>query len=144
METRKLDASELEIALSLAWQVFKQFEAPDYSEEGVEAFYKSIHDPNWQSTLQLYGSFHEGEPVGVIATRNAGSHIALFFVKEAFQRQGIGRSLFELVKRDKGSGTITVNSSPYAVPVYRRLGFFATDEEQSVSGIRFTPMKIEL
>ena len=28
----------------------------------------------------------------------------------------------------------------YAIEVYHRLGFFNTDEELTVSGIRFTPM----
>ena len=36
---------------------------------------------------------------------------------------------------------ITVNSSPYAVPVYRKLGFVETDTEQLADGMRYTPMK---
>ena len=35
----------------------------------------------------------------------------------------------------------TVNSSPYAVEVYRHLGFVPTDDEKSVDGLRFTPMQ---
>ena len=37
----------------------------------------------------------------------------------------------------------TVNSSPYAVPVYHKLGFIDMDSEQLSDGIRFTPMKFE-
>ncbi|CCL11870.1 N-acetyltransferase GCN5 [Clostridioides difficile] len=37
---------------------------------------------------------------------------------------------------------ITVNSSPYAVEVYHKLGFKDTAVEQIVDGIRFTPMKL--
>ena len=36
---------------------------------------------------------------------------------------------------------ITVNSSPYAVLVYRKLGFVETDTEQLADGMRYTPMK---
>ena len=37
--------------------------------------------------------------------------------------------------------TITLNSSPYGLLFYQSLGFHKTDEEQTVNGIRFTPMK---
>jgi len=35
---------------------------------------------------------------------------------------------------------ITVNSSPYAVKIYEKLGFVPDGNEQMVDGIRFTPM----
>ena len=38
---------------------------------------------------------------------------------------------------------ITVNSSPYAVPVYHKLGFVDTDVGQISDGMRYTPMKYE-
>jgi len=44
-----------------------------------------------------------------------------------------------LTKKNKISN-ITVNSSPYALEVYHRLGFIDKDREQTVDGIRFTPM----
>ena len=40
--------------------------------------------------------------------------------------------------------TITVNSSPYAVDVYKKLGFVIEEDEQTVDGIRFTKMKLEI
>ena len=30
---------------------------------------------------------------------------------------------------------------PYAVPIYRKLGFIATEKEQTVGGLIFTPLK---
>ena len=36
---------------------------------------------------------------------------------------------------------ITVNSSPYAVLIYERLGFVVQNEEMVKNGIRFIPMK---
>ena len=41
---RKLKDFETELALNLVWKVFKEYESPDYSEEGIEEFYKSIHN----------------------------------------------------------------------------------------------------
>lgn len=34
-----------------------------------------------------------------------------------------------------------MHSSPYAVPVYHKLGFVDTGTEQVSDGIRYTPMK---
>ena len=134
---KRLD--ETQSALQLVWEVFQEFESPDYTQEGINEFYKSIHDENYISMLTMYGAFLSGELVGVIATRNNGRHIALFFVDGKYHRQGIGKQLFEAVRTDK----MTVNSSPYAVVIYRKLGFKAVDDEQSVNGLRFTPMTLE-
>lgn len=123
----------------MVWEVFLEYEAPDYTQEGIDEFYKSIHDENYLSMLSVYGAFSNGELVGVIATRNNGKHIALFFVEGKYHCQGIGKQLFQTVRTDK----MTVNSSPYAVPVYRKLGFKSVDTEQSVNGLRFIPMELQ-
>ena len=59
----------------------------------------------------------------------------------AYHRWGIGRRLFEAMKQDYARKAFTVHSSPYAVEVYRHLGFAATGPEQTVNGLRFTPME---
>ena len=140
---RELRQEEIEEALCLVWRVFQEYEAPDYTKEGVEEFYKSIHDESYLSKLCWYGAFMQERLVGVIATRNEGTHIALFFVDGEYHRQGIGRRLYQAARAANHSGIMTVNSSPYAVPVYHRLGFKDTDTEQVVNGLRFTPMELE-
>lgn len=70
-------------------------------------------------------------------------HICCFFVKAQYHRQGIGRKLWEYVLSSSKNNTFTVHSSPYAVPVYRKLGFVDTNTEQSADGMRYTPMKFE-
>ena len=100
---RRLSQAELPAALELCWQVFLEFEAPEYSTEGVAAFRASL----------------------------------------AYLRRGIGRRLFEAMRRDYARQVFTVNSSPYAVEVYRHLGFVPTDTEQLTDGLRYTPMRYE-
>ena len=140
---RQLDPSELPSALALVWRVFLAYEAPDYTQEGVDEFYKSIHDEAYLSGLRLYGAFVREALVGVLATRSGGTHIALFFVDGQYHRQGIGKQLFDAARARCPQGAMTVNSSPFAVAVYRQLGFRATDAEQVVNGLRFTPMWLE-
>lgn len=39
---------------------------------------------------------------------------------------------------------VTVNASHFAIPIYHKLGFIDTDKEQTVNGLRFTPMTYEV
>ncbi|MEE1257847.1 MAG: GNAT family N-acetyltransferase, partial [Lachnospiraceae bacterium] len=69
--------------------------------------------------------------------------ISLFFVKGNRHCKGIGRKLFERMKKDYEIQEFTVNSSPYAVEAYHHLGFTDLDTEQTTKGIRYVPMKFE-
>ncbi len=138
---RVLNKREIDQALTLVWKVFLEYEAPDYTAEGIQEFHKSIHDEEFISKLCMLGAFDNDKLVGVIATRNEGTHIALFFVDKNYHRQGIGGQLFEAILIECGSDKLTVNSSPYAVSIYRKLGFYTVDNEQIVNGLRFTPME---
>lgn len=144
MEIRKILEKDREKALELVWNVFLQYESPDYSKEGIKAFYQSvIVNEDYINNIVMYGAFEENKIKGVIATRNSGNHIALFFVDGRYHKQGIGKSLFQKVLAESTDDEITVNSSPYAVKVYRHLGFCETDTEQTEDGIRYTPMKYQ-
>lgn len=138
---RRLSSGETTTAIALAWKVFTEYEAPDYSEEGIEEFHRSIQDEGYLSSLCAYGAYLSDALVGMVATRKNGTHIALFFVNGAHHRRGIGKRLFQAALSDCPADRMTVNSSPYAVPVYHRLGFSDISAEQTVSGIRFTPME---
>ncbi len=136
---RPLLAEEIPEAIDLIWEVFLRFEAPVYSEEGIRTFCASLGDPVRTASLKWYGAFENGYLVGVLCMR-APQHIADFFVKESYQGKGHGRRLFERMQQDYERKEFTVNSSPYAVPIYHKLGFCDTGKEQTVDGLRFTPM----
>lgn len=139
MEIRQLEGTERAAAMELAWRVFQEFEAPDYGPEGVPAFRAYITDPA-VTDLTAYGAFSGENLIGMLAVRE-GPHIALFFVDPVWHRQGVGRALFRRFLADSGAESVTVHSSPYAVEVYRRLGFQDTAPEQRADGIRYTPMR---
>ncbi len=136
----------------LVLRVFDQFVAPDYPEEGVKEF-KSHVTPE-QLIKRYIGDHdilvarHADRFLGVIDIRQH-HHISLFFVDAEFQNQGIGKVLFQkaivLCKKNMPElNQISVNSSPYAVPIYKRLGFQETEEEQFKNGMRFQPMYLDL
>ncbi|MGN0520195.1 MAG: GNAT family N-acetyltransferase [Candidatus Fimenecus sp.] len=139
---RRLLQSELPAALELCWTVFCQFEAPEYTQEGIREFQAALQDGERNRQMEFYGAFDENTLVGVLAVR-APQHIGYFFVKPEYHRRGIGRKLFETMRETYEIPIFTVNSSPYAVEFYRRLGFAPTDGEQVTNGIRYTPMRYE-
>ena len=143
MEIKKIDVFQISNAINLIWKTFLQFEAPEYSVEGVQSFKNFIEDKEIIQTLEFWGAYEYNELKGVIATNENTKHICCFFVKAQYHKQGIGRKLWECLLENSSSEIITVNSSPYAVPVYRKLGFVDTDIEQLSDGMKYTPMKFE-
>ncbi len=144
IQIKTMELYQRDEALDLIWKVFIKYEAPDYTKEGADEFFKSIHDENWLNQIKMYGAFDKERLVGVIATREEGTHIALFFVDGEYHRKGIGRQLFERALKDNKVNYMTVNSSPYAVPVYKKLGFEPKDFENEKNGLRFTTMKYQV
>lgn len=138
---RRLTADEVPAALSLAWEVFSEYESPVYSEEGTEEFRRCLHDEKYLAGMAYYGAFDGETLIGEIGIRQRKRHICFFFVKGSHHRRGVGTKLFQQLLRDVPKGTITLNSSPYGLPFYQALGFLPTDKEQTVNGIRFTPMQ---
>lgn len=151
---RKIKSEEVSDALTLAFEVFMQFEAPDYKPQGVETFRKDIIenaefiDKCRKGICPIYAAFDDRKMVGIIGMRNK-SHINLVFTKSEYQRKGIATSIFEyLLSEVKMNSSqvkeITLNSSPYGKSFYLHLGFVPLSEEQEIDGIRFTPMKYVL
>lgn len=138
---RRLTAEETPAARCLVWEVFSEYESPVYPPEGTEEFRRCLHDDAYLAGLSYYGAFDGNTLIGVLGIRSRKRHICHFFVKGSYHRKGVGTGLFRLLLRDVPDGRITLNSSPYGLPFYRALGFRATDKEQTVNGIRFTPME---
>ena len=140
---RRLSQDKRQTALDLAWAVFSEYESPDYSAEGTEEFRKCLHDKGYLSGLHYYGTFDGEKLIGEIAIRPDRKHICFFFVDGRYHRRGIGTRMFRRLLEDYPNETITLNSSPYGLPFYKAIGFVPIDEERTVNGIRFTPMKYE-
>ncbi len=132
--------------LALVMAGFDEFVRPDFTAEGVAEFGRSARSfvldrPDGHSLLVT----EEGDRlVGMLDVRD-GSHIALFFVDVGCHGRGIGRNLLEhAIERcrvvDPDVRTVTANSSPWAVPVYERLGFVVVGPESEHKGIRCVPM----
>ncbi|TWI09516.1 acetyltransferase (GNAT) family protein [Lysobacter ruishenii] len=94
--------------------------------------------PRFSYVVAVRGS----DLLGVAALRDR-SHLYHWFVRESAHQQGIGRLLWQWIQAEADGPRITVNATLSAVPVYRRLGFEATAEVQSVDGLQFLPMAFD-
>jgi len=148
---RPLFNSEWEEAMRLAWDTFILFEAPEYSREGIKAFKNFVNDPILKQLFlegkyRTMGAFCNGIMVGILGVRN-DTHISLLFVDSEYHRKGIATRLLKKIFNETyskyGKREMTVNSSPYAVGFYHKIGFIDTDTEQTTEGIRYTPMVIK-
>ena len=146
-----IEIDDLKLALDLVNEVFSEFVAVGYSQQGKDTFnaylenkYEDVIAGMQSGNKKLWGYFIDEEIVGVIGTRDV-THISLMFVDKNYHRQGIATKLFDTVlaelKSNHENEYITVNSSPYAVEVYEHLGFAKTDEQQEKDGMIFVPMK---
>lgn len=142
-----MSKDEIYGAISLAHDVFMEFEAPVYSKEGVKSFLEFIYGDTLKQkhndgTFHIWGCYKNDILAGMMALRD-GNHISLAFTDKDFHRQGVGRMLFSVLRdysEEQGFNKITVNSSPYGLLFYKALGFMETDHERVDDGIRYTPM----
>jgi GNAT superfamily N-acetyltransferase len=133
---------DLDEAINLVWRVFLEFEAPNYTQEGIDEFKNSIFNKEWVSKKKFYGYYNNDDLLGVIATNNI-NHISLLFVDGNYHKRGIGRKLYNYVRSLNNTGYFEVNSSIFGHEFYKKIGFVDLDSEQCIHGIRFFPMRLD-
>jgi len=152
MEITELKSEEISGAVNLIKNVFDDFLAADYSDEGVSYFYERISVKSLMSRLSNGSTIniikHGNRIVGFIEIINV-NHIYLLFVAKEFQRNGLGGKLVKysldlLKKKNQGLTEVTVNSTIYALGLYKKLGFISIADFQLKNGIISYPMKIIL
>lgn len=125
---------------------FNAYVRDDFTPDGVNEFYRAMRDMvfNQPSDHFILVAESAGQIVGMIDVK-ANNHVSIFFVEPSRMGEGIGRGLLAhaiiLCQQAKPDlKEIEVHSSPWAVPVYGKLGFSPTGPEQEQCGIRYTRM----
>ena len=144
IEVKQLLNNEKDEALLFAKRVFIESEDDSYTKKGIETFCNFVDNKKITKSFKVYGAFEDNVLKGLIATDRRKKHISLFFVDKDSQGKGIGKKLMSFIIDDNENSFITVNSSRYAVPIYKKIGFIKTEEEKEQDGLKFTPMKLVL
>lgn len=146
---RRIDHNGFLPSLKLAEDVFMEFEAKDYPEEGTESFKAFLYSEETEKRFLcknfiIWGAFDGSRQIATFAIRDE-SHISLAFVDKDYHRKGVATALWKealsYISQNEKINEITVNSSPYGLPFYKKIGFKEVAEEQLSDGIRYTPMK---
>jgi GNAT superfamily N-acetyltransferase len=135
----------------LLCELTAKFVANEFSAYGrhllLDSMKPDMITKNIQSGFRYHLAEFDDQLVGVVAVRD-NSHLFHFFVAEQYQRQGIAKQLWNTAMRvciDEGNpGEYTVNSSRYALDVYKALGFVTGAAAQEKDGVVFYPMKLSL
>ena len=112
------------------------------SSVSVKAIERYISSPTFYYLVGFIGE----RLAGVVAIRE-GKHLFHLFVSPEFHRQGVARVLWYRARaaalQDGNPGIFTVNSTPFAVPVYERFGFRAVGPRTELNGIAYVPMELK-
>lgn len=137
---------EIEVC-NLVARSFNEFIAPEFSEEGIQEFFKYSNPRDFKKRAEsgYYSMVAEsqGKLFGVIELKG-NNHISMLYVDKAFHKKGVAKELLRvaLEKFSSNKGDITVNSSRYAVPFYEKLGFIQFEEEKTIFGVIHIPMMV--
>lgn len=127
----------------------EKFIAREFSSQGTDFLLSTITadaiSRNMRSGYRYHVAEVKGLLTGVVAVRD-NFHLYHLFVAEQFHRKGIARKLWQFAMaeclREGNTGEFTVNSSAYALGVYKKLGFVAQRGPQEKNGVVFYPMKL--
>jgi hypothetical protein len=98
-----LKTREKKQVIDLVLSVFDKFVAPEYSSEGINEFRKyadteALVERLKSSSFVLIAKNDENL-IGIIEIRD-NSHVAMLFVRQLFQKKGIGKALLKHAKRN--------------------------------------------
>jgi len=147
---REMRCGEEQAVCDLVRQIFNKFVAFDYGTAGIEEFFR-FANPTAMTTRVKAGGY-------VLVARTSDSlvgmlefappdRIAMLFV--SFRHQGIARELLARAIRHALAASppvskLTVHSSPYAEPIYRKMGFNQVGDVTTENGITYILMERDL
>lgn len=128
-----------------------EFISGEFSDKGRQHLLGSMTPQAIKGFIEDGYRYHLGEIsgtlVGVVGLKG-NKHLYHMFVAKKFHRQGIAKKLWEHAMQEcinrGNSGEFTVNSSAFAQPVYKKLGFTTLSGPKKHEDVMFYPMKLIL
>jgi len=140
MEFTKVSRERNGECLDLVWRVFSELETPIFGEAASLEYKKIIDETRDKNNIEFYAALDGEKVVGALGMRE-NNHIGYFYIDPSYQKQGIGKALFNLMKGNCEEKVFTVNAMPTGVNAYSRLGFLQTGDLINTNGVITTPMK---
>lgn len=149
MQIRRATIEDARAISDLIRPLAERYIAYESSSEGAVNLLASLEAEAIERYLTSGYEYHvaeeDGVLVGVVGVRD-NSHLYHLFVADDFRGRGLARQLWQVSRnacRQAGNiGEFTVNSSQFAVGMYRKFGFVETGPPETKSGVTSTPMKL--
>ncbi len=152
MIIRKAKETDTVAISSLILKTAKAHIRADFTDDGWELFQRLFSEDCQRELLrskQYYFFVAElnKQLIGMLALKNA-SHVFQFFISTAWQKKGVGKTLWkhylQAIKTGKMSKNdfdkITVNASDFGRDFYLKLGFEIAGKRQMKKGVYFNPL----
>jgi len=148
------DKDVIEVA-KLARKIFKKFAGSDYfDKEGIQGTL-DFFDTEKRSAKELIECFRSksmffiaednNKIIGMI--RGTSKNISSLYVDEKEHKKGIATKLIQRYEKEaikQGSDLITLESTIYAMPFYKKMGFKKTTDIVNPNGMKSYMMEITL
>jgi ribosomal protein S18 acetylase RimI-like enzyme len=149
---RPIEPADYAPICDLVMILFGAFVAPRVTPEGRAMFLAQTQPAKLAERVadgHRYGvALLRERQIGVVGI-GQNHHLYWLWVDAAYHRRGVAARLLEyaiamLLEADPPASRMTVYASDYAVPIYRRMGFATTGDEQLRAGVPVTPMRLDL
>ena len=148
MLIRPANVGEATAISDLIRPLAREYIAHEFSDEGARNLLSSMTPEAIDGYLRSGYRYHVAEDagclVGVVGVRD-NKHLYHLFVIEGYQGQGLARELWCVAKEAcmgaGNPGEFTVNSSRFALGVYRKFGFAESGLPENSEGVVYFPMK---
>lgn len=147
LQIRAYQPQDTEALLQLVKASFDEHLLSETNDDGRDYFFSFVHQVlvSDSTSFVTWVALIDASPVGILSLRDA-THLCLFFTASHFLNRGVGRRLLAAVERQlwlvqPDGFTLTVNSSLFAVNIYRRLGFTPSGDVAQQRGLSFRPLQ---
>lgn len=147
---REMNTGEEQAVCDLVTQVFNEYVASDYRQDGIEEFFRFANPAAMKERMKSDGFVLVAQQAGALVGMLEffpPDCIAMLFV--AIQHQGTAKELLaqtisKVRALNPDLSRLTVHSSPYAEPIYQKMGFYKTGNATTQNGITYIPMELLL
>lgn len=127
----------------------EKYIACEFSPQGARNLLASMEpdaiEGYFKSGFKYHVAVEDDVLAGVVGVRE-NKHVYHLFVADAFRGRGLARELWHVARdacRQAGNaGEFTVNSSKFAVEMYRKFGFVESAPPETKNGVTAIPMRL--
>jgi len=146
LDIKKATINDIDKIIIFVRNIYDEFLSHYHTKQGNNEFYMFIeydeilYRINRAEGEIFFTADNDNAIIGLIEIRYH-SHIALLYVEKKYHRQGIAKKLFSFIKEKNDIKKCSVNSSMYAIDIYKKMGFIPSGKYfVEKNGLKYLPM----